>query len=122
MTLIEAISNFDALKSNAYTQSDKVKWLSRLDWRIKREILDTHEGEEVVFTGYDDNSPIETVLLVSAPYDEMYIRWLEAQVDYANGEIDKFNNSITMFNTAFSDYERYYNRTNMPKGKTLKFW
>ena len=51
-----------------------------------------------------------------------YLRWLEAQMDYANGEYDRYNNSITMFNTAYSDYERYYNRMNMPKGKKLKFF
>lgn len=122
MTIIEAISNIDALKTNAYTQSDKVKWLSRLDWRVKREIIDTHEGESVSFTGYDDDTDLDTVLLVPAPYDEVYLLWLEAQIDYTNGEYDKYNNSITMFNTAYSDYERYYNRTNMPKGISLRFF
>ena len=122
MTIIEAINSTDALKTNAVTQSDKVKWLSRLDWRIKRDIIDTHEGGSISFSGYDDDTALDTELLAPAPYDEMYLRWLEAQMDYANGEYDRYNNSITMFNTAYSDYERYYNRMNMPKGKKLKFF
>lgn len=123
MTIIEAINLVDDTKSNTYTQRDKTRWLSRIDWRIKKEIIDTHECEtEVEFNGYDDDTPVDTLLLAPAPYDELYLRWLEAQIDYANGEFSKFNNSITMANTVFSDFEKWYNRTHMPIGKTRKFF
>jgi hypothetical protein len=90
---------------------------------IKSEIIDTHEGgENVVFNGYDENSDLSIVLLVPPPYDDIYLRWLETQIDYANGEYGKYNNSITMYNTAYSAYANYYNRTYMPKGKKFKFF
>lgn len=118
MTIIEAINKIDALKPNTYEQSDKVTWLSRLDWNVKKEIIDTHiGGTETAFTGYDDSTPLDTELLVPAPYDEVYLRWLEAQIDYTNGEYGKFNNAIIMYNTAFDAYASYYNRNNMPLGK-----
>ena len=123
MTIIEAISKTDTLKPNSYTQQDKVKWLSILDGIIKKEIIDTHEGaEKVTFNGYDTETPLDTILLAPAPYDDVYIKWLEAQMDYANGETAKYNNSMVMFNTAYSAFERYYNRTNMPKGTSIKFF
>lgn len=123
MTIIEAITNIDALKTNTYTQNDKVKWLSRLDWMVKKEIIDTHEVEvPVEFTGYDETTDLNTELLVPAPYDEVYLRWLEAQIDYANAEYGKYNNSITMYNTSFTAYANYYNRTHMPLGKERKFF
>ena len=123
MTIIEAINNLDSLKHNTYSQSDKVAWLSRLDSMVKRLIIDTHEcGEDVTFTGYDDATDLETELLVPAPYDEMYLRWMEAQIDYSNGEYNKYNNAILMFNTAFEAYKNYYNRTHMPKGKSFKYF
>ena len=110
MKIIEAISRLDALKFNTYTQSDKVDWLSRLDSMVKNLIIDTHEGAEAVtFTGYDDSTSLDTVLLVPSPFDEMYLRWLEAQIDYHNGEYDKYNNAIIMFNTTFEAYKSYYN-------------
>ena len=123
MTIIEAINSSDALKHNTYSQSDKVTWLSRLDWMVKRQIIDTHEGaEEVAFNGYDTITPLETELLVPAPYDEVYLRWVEAQIDYHNGEYTKYNNSIDMFNTSYKAFADYYNRTHMPKGKSMKFF
>lgn len=119
MTLLGAISHIDMIKPNSYSQQDKLRWLSTLDGIVKREIIDTHTGgEEVSFSEYTDATPLTQDLLVPHPYDDVYIRWLEAQIDYANGEYGKYNNSITMYNVAYSNYEKYYNRTHMPIGKT----
>jgi hypothetical protein len=123
MTIMEAIYRIDEVKPNSYSQSEKIKWLSSLDGMIKSEIIDTHEGgEDVVFGGYNEDSDLSIVLLVPAPYDDIYLRWLETQIDYANGEYGKYNNSITMYNTAYSAYANYYNRTHMPIGKKFKFF
>lgn len=115
MTIIEAINKIDAQKTNTYSQEDKICWLDRLDRMIKLQIIDTHEGaENVTFDGYGEDTDLHTVLLVPAPYDEVYLRWLGAQIDYSNEEINKYNASITMFNTAYEGFEKYYNRTHMP--------
>ena len=115
MRINEAINRLDNLKLNTYTERDKVDWLSRLDYMVKQQIIDTHEGADgVTFTGYTDDTPTDTVLLVPAPYDEIYLRWMEAQIDYHNGEYDKYNNAIIMFNTVFNDYQKHYTRTHKP--------
>ena len=118
MTIMGAISHLDAVKPNGYSQTEKIKWLSTLDGIVKAEIIDTHEGGEgVSFKGYDDTTALTQELLIPHPYDDVYIKWLEAQIDYANGEYGKYNNSITMYNTAYSAFEKYYNRTHMPISK-----
>lgn len=126
MTIMEALYRIDELKPNTYSQPEKIKWLSSLDGVIKSEIIDTHElreGEEdIVFEGYGENAALTTVLLVPAPYDDIYLRWLEAQIDYSNGEYGKYNNSIAMYNTAYTAFSNHYNRTHMPKGKKFKFF
>lgn len=122
MTILEAISRIDTLKPNSYTQGQKVRWLATLDGVIKNEIIDTHEGgENISFEPYKEDN-VTATLLVPAPYDDLYIRWLEAQIDYANNEYGKYQNSMTMYNTAYSAFERYYNRTHMPLGTKLKFF
>ena len=123
MKIIEAINKIDYLKHNTYSQDEKVGWLSRLDSMVKRLVIDTHEGgEDITFTGYDSSTDQDTELLVGAPYDDIYLRWLEMQIDYANGEINKYNNSSEMFNTVWQAFQNYYNRTHMPKGKNMKFF
>ena len=123
MKLIEAINKIDDLKHNTYSQMDKVGWLSRVDSMVKRLLIDTHEGGEgVTFSGYDDSTDLDTELLIPEPFDEAYLRWMEAQIDYHNGEYSKYNNSIEMFNTAWTAYSNYYNRTHMPKGQKMQFF
>ena len=122
MKIMEAIGRLDALKFNTYTQGDKIAWLSKLDNTIKTQIIDTHEGGEgISFAGYTDDTPLETVLLVPAPFDEVYLRWMEAQIDYHNGEYDKFNASIIMYNTAYEAFANYYKREHMPISRGNRF-
>ena len=123
MKIIEAISKIDDLKHNTYSQADKIGWLSRLDSMAKRLVIDTHEGGlTVAFTGYNADTDLNTEMLIPEPFDEAYLRYMEAQIDYANGEYGKYNNSIEMFNNSWKDYQNYYNRTHMPKGKGMKFF
>lgn len=123
MKIIEAINRIDSLKHNTYTNSDKVKWLSRLDSMVKKLIMDDPDGtESVPFDGYDDSTDMQTDLLVEEPFDEIYMRWMEAQIDYYNGEYDRYNNSIEMFNTMYQEYSKYYNRTHMRKGYKMKYF
>ena len=123
MTIIEALTRIDSVKPNTYRQSEKIKWLSTVDGIIKREIIDTHEGgSSIVFNGYTDETPLETELLVPAPYDELYLYYLESKVDYWNGETKRFNNSSEMYNEAYETFARYYTRTHMPLGKKFKFF
>lgn len=123
MTIIEAINQIDILKPNTYSQEDKIKWLSTLDGIIKREIIDTHEGaDKIVFDGYNEDTPIDTVLLVTAPYDDIYIKWLEVQIDYTNADYGKYANSMIMYNNSYAAYSNFYNRNFMPKGRRFKFF
>ena len=122
MKIAEAIYKVDALKPNTYTQGDKIEWLSTLDAKVKSQIIDAHEcNEPVSFDGYDIVNDQDTELLVPAPYDEMYLRWLEAMIDYHNSDDDRYNNAIMLFNNAYEGYKKYYTRTHMPKSGGKRF-
>ena len=122
MTIQGAITNVDRLKPNQYTDTMKVKWLSKLDGQIYKEVFLTHEGNEVeVFNGYDDAGQ-DTVLLVPYPFDEdIYTYFLQAQIDKENGEMGKYNQNITLYNNAYRNFQNDYNRTHMPLPKGTRF-
>ena len=123
MKICEAIAKADELKSNTYSFADKVKWLSILDSMVKRTVIDTHEGGDgVSFTPYDDNTDTSTELLIPEPYDDAYLHWLEAKIDYHNGEYGKYNNATDAFNAVWNAFKNDYNRTHMPKGVGMTFF
>lgn len=122
MTIKDAINRVDALLQNTYPTVEKVLWLSELDGMVKREIIDTHVGGDAVrFTGYDVNTSMDTVLLVPAPYDKIYLWWLEAQIHKHNEENNRWNNAIVLYNSEWQAFAEYYNRNHMPLGGGKRF-
>ena len=123
MTITEAITKIDSLKPNSYSNIDKIGWLSELDGRIKKEVIDTHEGgDSIEFNPYNDKTNAnKTRLLVSSPHENIYILWLENKIDYYNGEIKRYNNSGAAFNSAYRDFVNAYHSEHMPKPTRLKF-
>lgn len=123
MTINDAINRVgEHIKNTQYTEINKIQWLSALDKMVKSQIIDTHaDGDRVEFTGYDEDTDMNTELLVPFPYDDMYIKWLEAQIYYTNNESVHYNNAIMLFNTAYAAYEDYYNRTHAPLRAETRF-
>ena len=124
MTLEGAIKYALSLKGRYTYGEEKVReWLTRLDGSIIAQIIDNYEdSEEVYFEGYTDSTVSEdTELVVPSPWDALYLHWIEAQTDYANGEYDRYNNSAQAYSDAYEAYARYYHRTHMPRTKRLKY-
>ena len=118
MTIIDAIHRVDGVKPNSYSMDEKLRWLSSLDGIVKKELHDVYLNDvQIEFEGYGENTPLTRELLIPYPYDEIYIRCLEAQIDYANGEYEKYNNSTALFNAAWAAYEKHYHRTHKPGEK-----
>lgn len=118
MRVVDAISRVDALYFNTFSNDEKVAWLAKLDGLVYEQIISAHEGaENGDFTGYDPHKDLQTQLLVPAPYDEMYIPWLQAQMELALRETDGYNASILTFNAEFGAFENAYNRSHLPKNR-----
>ena len=47
-------------------------------------------------------------MLVRPPHDKLYPAYLEARIDYANGEYEKYQNTSQVFNTFFNEFMRWY--------------
>ena len=137
VNLGEAIRKIDELKHNTYTTGEKIAWLSQLDGNIKSIVIDTHEHQtkeeaiaaliaedakeqveltrmDILFRGYTEETDPDTVLIVPAPWDVLYLYWLEAQIDYYNGEMDRYNNAAGRFSLAQQEYIDHYHRTHRP--------
>lgn len=122
MKIAEAIDQVDALRCNTYETKEKMRWLSQLDMRIKHRIIDTHEGaKDVMFAGYSEDTDPNTELLAPAPYDEMYLHYLTAQIEYHDQQEAMYNNANALFQSVWNDFACWYNRTHMPIGTSLKF-
>ena len=65
-------------------------------------------GEELVFTDMSDE------LIVDPPHDKLYAYYLEAMIDFHNGEADRYANTMQLFNDAWDDFVGYICYTYAP--------
>jgi hypothetical protein len=119
MTIQETLARVDCASPNQYTRAQKMQWLSYLEGLLYDEIVRWHVdargiAEMLPAWPYKEETPDETVLLLPAPHDALYEKYLLAQVDLANAEIVRYNNSITVFNGALAAFAAAYNRNNLP--------
>lgn len=117
MTIAQAIAELDRLKPNNYTNHEKVNWLSRVDSMVQTTILNPYRDRGIYSMHYDPDREMDLELLVPEPYDELYIRYMEAQIDYANDELDRYNNAMALYQAAFEGYANQYTRTHLPKNR-----
>lgn len=116
MTINEAIGKLRDIKPTQYTNDVLVGWISEVEQKIWHESICWHEETNGTPPWpYHPEEDLDTVLLIPEPYSNVYIRYLEAQIDYHNGELVRYGNSMTMYNVALSEYTDWYNRTHMPR-------
>lgn len=121
MTIMEAIAWVDGLRHNGCSQEQKVAWLSQLDGKLHRLVLEAHEGDTGVFGGYDGATALDTPLLVGKPFEDLYLYWLEAQICRCEGEVADYNGAIALYNQVYGAFAADYKQTHMPKGKGRRF-
>ena len=115
LTISRVLEQCDRMKPSKYDDEDKIAWLSALEGKIVEELLRKHEGfEDVAFSGYDESSG-DAFLLIQGAYEDIYLKWLFCQIDFANAETTRYNNSMGMFNFAWVDLANWINRTHKPK-------
>lgn len=104
ITIEEAIARLDATYQNSYSRQEKENWIEELEEMIKQDIIDTHEDPEE--KGKE--------LYAKGPYTDMYLYYMQAQIDKNNGEYDRYTNHMALFNATYQEYENHYHRTHMP--------
>ena len=98
MTIGAAMAALDhARPANQMGDEEKIQLLSDLDSRVFKEIFKTHEGDFEKFAGYGPLTDPDTRLLIPEPYANVYLHYLESQLDYRQGEIERYNNSSAAF-------------------------
>lgn len=123
MTIHEAIEKIDSLNPNQYSEEVMLTWLSNLDAIIYNDVVMRHHPlPENPFMPYTMDD-IDNQLLVEAPYDELYIAYINMKIDEANQETARYNNSVAIFDARYREFTKYYNRTFKPVNEAkFRLW
>ena len=116
MTLQEALSMVDEMKTNLMKESTKIRFISEVEGMVHSQIImkHEHEAEQETCPVYDDSTDPATVLLVPAPHAMLYVYYVMSKIDQMNQEEDKEYNNRVRFENIWDDYAAAYIREHMP--------
>ena len=102
-TMNSVIEELEEVKPNVVPDEIKYKWLANLDGRISIEVFG--QKEATVYTLPDD---ADKTLMVSAPYDDIYVLYCSAMVDFYNREYENYNNAVMVFQESMGALKTWY--------------
>lgn len=108
MTIGQIMKALQGVKSHQYDDETVLGWISELEAAIYNDVHIWHAdmAEPEPRTKADMDEPI----MVPDAYKNVYLLYLIAQIDFANGELNRYNNSMTMANSAFENWANTFNR------------
>ena len=117
MTLKQVIDHVDSLKDNAFTYDQKTRWINEIEGQVQTEVFLFRPDNITQYT-WEDNQ--NTELFVKAPYDSIYDYYLQAAIDFHNGEYDKAQNSIAWFKDKYDAFCKWYVETYHPADRPCR--
>lgn len=106
-TIKQIIDRVDELRPNQYSEVMKLAWLAELEGKIAADVM-LMGIEEIRSIEYSHPESLNTEPLVTYPHQEVYMYWLMAQIDFANGEYNKYQNTMEMYNQYFGNFVRWF--------------
>ena len=109
----EIIEQVDLQKPNAFPEEGKLRWIAQLDGKIAQNVL-LMGVEDLQQFKYRYPEDMETEPLVGFPHEDLYVLWLEAQIDAGNGEWNRYQNTIELYNAAYGNFVEWFANTYRP--------
>ena len=107
MKLVEVIERVKAEKPNMYSEEVLTKWLNQIEMTMQSEVMERTGTEIVKYSWKDDG---DTELLIPEPYDEAYLHYVKAMIDYNNKEFISYNFNSQQFNAVYKAFAGWYKR------------
>lgn len=111
MTIKELLDSVQALCPHTYQKAELMAWLDQVERHVW-EMIGRHEQPEGLpaFEGYDEDTNEDTVLTVTAPYNELYQFYLAMKISLWNRELNEYNNFMLLYSSAFDAFAAAWNR------------
>lgn len=100
------ISELLRVRPHTYSDEDVAGWIFRLDGDVSLRV--GADGAPVTYSWPADR---DKELFIPYPYDDVYLLYCIAQVDFFNREYGQYANSFSMYNARLDEYLKYKART-----------
>ena len=114
MTLDECMARVDRMKPSAFPPEEKAAWLLGLEQQMVEGFYPRYvEVGPIGPSSYPEGRDVP--LRASGPWEELYVHYLGAMVDYHHQDANAYNDAMSLFNAASDEYRKHYHRTHTPR-------
>lgn len=106
MTLRDLLNKVSEEKPNSFTEDKLISFVNEVEAEVSEEL---NIENKPVYT--DNHTDLDKTLLVSAPYDRLYISYVKAMIDYTNEEYDSYANNQAQHVQDYRDFVDWVVRT-----------
>lgn len=116
MKLSEALEEVKKVKPNGFDDDTLTLFINKLEQNAF-ETLRTPPWQHKKYKWSED---ADVTLVIPPPYDNAYISWLKAQIDYNNEEHASYANNQAQFNLDYEEFEKWVVRSGAATPKPPK--
>ena len=116
MKLAEALEEVKKVKPNGFDDDTLTLFVNKLEQNAF-ETLRTPPWQRKKYKWSED---ADVTLVIPPPYDNAYISWLKAQIDYNNEEHASYANNQAQFNLDYEEFEKWVMRSGAATPKPPK--
>ena len=109
MTLRDLINKISEEKPNSFSEAKLISFVNEVEAEVAEELH--MDKEDVPVYVYEHDEDLDKVLIVSAPYDRLYISYVKAMIDYTNEEYDSYANNQAQHVQDYRDFVDWVVRT-----------
>ena len=118
MTIRTLLDYVQAVKPSSFTDEQMLVWINELEARVQMDVMQRWPGEILQYSLPENEN---TELLLTPPHDACYRYYLQAMIDYENGEYNRYANTSQMFNASWNDFVAWFAEKYRPADGYIKW-
>lgn len=107
MTIETCMNLVNAMMPSGVDTAVKLRFLGEIEGKVRVEL---HGESPDGGWDFDERTPGGTVLCVPHPYDQLYLLYVMAMIDYIGGDMARYENGAAMFNAVYQSYGKWLKR------------
>ena len=109
--LIETVT---VLIGQQYDLEMLIGWLNEIEGQVLDQVVNKAQGFDVEFVPFTEDDS-ERELTVPDRFQDVYVNYIRAKVDFTNQETERYNNDAAMFEASWKEYASWHIRNYVPK-------
>lgn len=115
MKLGEIIEKILKEKGVQYGAGIITGWINEIEGQVIEDIANRSLDYDIKFQLFDYQEDLGRELFIPDRFQDVYMNYVDAKINFINQETERYNNSVVMFNAAYDSYESWFRREHKQK-------